>query len=149
MGNCCTGANSTNLILLGASGSGKTSVVRCLNGEPLQEQHRPTVGFSCEQLRLRAGTLYLWDVGGARGQRGQWARYVREAEGVVFVVDGAACSGPDQLRSAVDLLREVVRMDAAYGLPVALLVNKTDLLSGADEERVVRMLERLVAERFV
>ena len=59
----------------------------------------------------------FWDVGGQRNLRKIWSRYITEAHGVVFVIDGADDSRFDEVIEIINSLWQKRTTDDA-GLPI-------------------------------
>ena len=49
----------------------------------------PTIGLNIAKLNKSNGEFIFWDVGGQEVLRKIWEKYYSEANGLVFVIDGA------------------------------------------------------------
>lgn len=80
----------------------------------------PTIGLNIAKITKYQGEFVFWDVGGQSTLRKIWQKYITEADGIVFVIDGADDSRFDEVRDIIDGLWTRRGLDEA-GLPV---VNK-------------------------
>uniref|UniRef100_A0A1I7W2J5 ADP-ribosylation factor-like protein 2 n=1 Tax=Loa loa TaxID=7209 RepID=A0A1I7W2J5_LOALO len=76
------------ILVLGLDNSGKTTVVKKLNGEEIDEI-APTFGFNIKTLEYKDMKLNMWDVGGQKSLRSYWRNYFEQTDGVIWVVDSA------------------------------------------------------------
>ncbi|XP_023349023.1 ras-related protein Rab-32 [Eurytemora carolleeae] len=122
------------ILVLGDSGTGKTSIVRRIIRDEFSLVHSATVGvdFSVKVLNIAQGLeirLQLWDLAGQDRFNHLSRLYYKQASGVLLVCDETK---PDSLDSIVKWKGE---LDARlqYKIPAVLLVNKTDLIDDEDE----------------
>ena len=112
--------------LLGASGVGKTSLVRRFVESLFDDHYLTTIGVKVDKKAVVAGgqdvTLMLWDVAGAEERFTVPTSYVRGAAGFLLVVDGTRA---DTLRAAADIALQIER--DLGPLPYVLVFNKADL----------------------
>lgn len=112
--------------LLGASGVGKTSLVRRFVASVFDEKYLTTIGVKVDKkvvtVRGRDVSLMLWDVAGAEEHFSVPSGYVRGAAGYLLVVDATR---PDTLETARELAVQVAREVGA--LPHVVVLNKSDL----------------------
>jgi small GTP-binding protein len=112
--------------LLGASGVGKTSLVRRFVESLFDDHYLTTIGVKVDKKAVRVGgqevTLMLWDVAGAEERFTVPTSYVRGAAGFLLVVDGTR---PETLAVAAEIAGQV---EHDLGpLPFVLVFNKADL----------------------
>src|SRR5262245_10453081 len=115
------------LALLGASGVGKTSLVRRFVDSLFDEKYLTTIGVKVDKKPIRVGSddvnLMIWDVAGAEEKFTVPSTYVKGASGYLLVADGTR---PQTLEAAGEI---VAQMDRDLGpLPFVLVVNKKDLV---------------------
>ena len=121
-----------NLVILGASGAGKTTLVRFLEqGEPVLEDPRTTLGIDIRQNPINIGgwSLSAIDVGGQELYRESlWTLGVSQSNAVIYVIDGTVKPNEN------DSLFEISKFSFDYMLtivnhtiPILILVNKQDL----------------------
>jgi len=120
------------VVLLGASGVGKTSLVRQFVESLFDERYLTTIGVKVDKKRIDLDgedvTLMLWDIAGAEEHFSFPSTYVRGAAGYILVVDGTRSETLDTASAIVDqVLRDV------GPLPCVVAANKADL---ADSWRV-------------
>ncbi len=115
------------ICLLGASGVGKTSLVRRFVESLFDEKYLTTIGVKVDKKAVTFGdqalTLMLWDIAGAEEHFSVPSSYVRGAAGYLLVVDATR---PETIATAHDLAEQVARDIGA--LPSVLVVNKMDLV---------------------
>jgi ADP-ribosylation factor related protein 1 len=109
-----------NLVILGASGAGKTTLVRFLEqGEPVLEDPRTTLGIDIRQNPINIGgwSLSAIDVGGQELYRESlWTLGVSQSNAVIYVIDGT-------VKPSFDYMLTIVN----HTIPILILVNKQDL----------------------
>jgi small GTP-binding protein len=112
--------------MVGAPGTGKTSLVQRFVSSIFSERYHSTVGVRIERKQVDVtGTpvnLVLWDLEGQDRFQGVQASYLRGASGLIFVVDGTR-------RETFDLLAEMREQarKAVGEVPFAVALNKADL----------------------
>lgn len=115
------------VVLLGAPGVGKTSLVRRYVQSLFDDRYLTTIGVKVDKKTLRVGDvdlqLMLWDVAGAEEQFSVPASYVRGAAGCLIVVDGTR---PETIGTSTDLLSQLAR-DVGT-MPRVVVLNKADLV---------------------
>uniref|UniRef100_A0A914D578 ADP-ribosylation factor-like protein 13B n=1 Tax=Acrobeloides nanus TaxID=290746 RepID=A0A914D578_9BILA len=117
------------LLIIGADGAGKTSIVKALQGEDLSTVH-PTIGFSRAEFLINKYKIIAYDLGGGERIRDIWKTYYSEIFGIVYVVDSSATSRYEENRRLVNQLAEVPEL---MGKPMLFLLNKKDLPDAIDE----------------
>ena len=163
-------SQTSTLLIIGTSGVGKTMLMRqlkrklvCRGGADasgpkgdddeavIRTDTIATVGFETTTVTMprgvagggrRSEAVTLREVGSPMML--MWSKYYAAATTIVYVVDGADASRVAP--SWVELLRllgELRKAPADAAPAVAVLVNKTDLCSGADAVAAVRATMRL------
>ena len=134
------------IALLGASGVGKTSLVRRFVASLFDEKYLTTIGVKVDKKAVRVGaedlTLMIWDVAGAEEHFSVPSAYVKGASGYLLVADGTRVDTFDAAAQIVE------QMDRDLGpLPFVFVVNKKDLVDAwqADAARLDAMRTRSVA----
>lgn len=121
-----------NIVILGASGAGKTTLVRFLEtGEPVLDDPRTTLGIDIRQSPINIGgwSLTAIDVGGQELYRESlWTLGISQAEAVIYVIDGTIrqSSNSDSYevsKFSFDYMLTLVQEN----VPILILVNKQDL----------------------
>ena len=139
-------SDSGFLVIRGAAGSGKTTVVRTLMGASSIDTIEPTLGFTIQTLPHNATgtTLHVWDVGGQRSLRAYWRNYFEATDGLVWVVDSTDTRRLDDCRQALAELLHEERLAAATLL---ILCNKQDQPNALTPQQIAQRLdlERLLA----
>jgi small GTP-binding protein len=120
------------LVLLGAPGVGKTSLVRRFVESLFDDKYLTTIGVKVDKKQMQVAgkdlLMMLWDLAGAEEKFSVPSSYVRGAGGMLLVVDGTR---PQTAATAADLIDQM-RRDVG-DLPVVIVLNKTDL---ADQWKV-------------
>ena len=110
------------MLLLGTDNAGKSTLVEQIKKiEGLSKKQvkklPPTIGLNIAKITKYQGEFVFWDVGGQASLRKLWQKYITEANGVVFVIDGSDESRFDEVREVIDGLWTRRGLDDA-GLPV-------------------------------
>ena len=119
--------NSTKIVILGASGVGKTSILNRYVRKQFVDIVSSTIGvdFMKAEVELEGGIkrkFTIWDTAGSERFRGVASSYFKGAVGIVVVFD---LTDPDSLEKC-DLINDEIRN---FGEPDAVLVlagNKSD-----------------------
>lgn len=139
---CCCKKETNSAVLLGTKGSGKTSILNNLKGNQFAEELTPTIGFSCEEVRIQKKTLYLYDIGG--NQRSLWQKYYEQVDGLIFIFDG---KNQTTLKESQFVLEEVLSNSDLKFYPLLVLINKTDLMNPIDIKDFTKNLEYSLKKR--
>jgi small GTP-binding protein len=114
------------LVLLGAPGVGKTSLVRRFVQSLFDDKYLTTIGVKVDKKQIQVNgidlLMMLWDVAGAEETFSVPSSYVRGAAGLLVVIDGTR---PQTVGTAADLIDQMHR--DVGDLPVVIVLNKTDL----------------------
>ena len=115
------------IALLGATGVGKTSLVRRFVHSLFDDKYLTTIGVKVDKKPMRVGTtdvtLMIWDVAGAEEHFSVPSSYVKGASGYLLIADGTR---PETLDSAARIVEQMAR--DLGPLPFVLVLNKKDLL---------------------
>ncbi len=121
-----------NIVILGSSGAGKTTLVRFLEtGEPVLDDPRTTLGIDIRQspIEMSGWSLTAIDVGGQELYRESlWSLGIAQAEAVIYVIDGTIRKSNNSdayevSKFAFDYMLTLAEKD----IPILILVNKQDL----------------------
>ncbi len=121
------------IVVLGASGAGKTTLIRYLEtGKPVLEDPRTTLGIDMRKstIQVDGWTLGAIDVGGQELYRESlWGLGISQADAVIYVIDGTL------RKNTADAEFEVSKFSFDYMLrlvstemPLLILINKQDLV---------------------
>jgi len=115
------------LVLLGAPGVGKTSLVRRFVESLFDDKYLTTIGVKVDKKQIQVNgadlLMMLWDVAGAEETFSVPSSYVRGAAGILVVIDGTR---PQTASTASDLIDQVHR--DVGPVPAVIVLNKTDLV---------------------
>ncbi|KAG5179694.1 ADP-ribosylation factor, partial [Tribonema minus] len=78
--------------LQGLDGAGKTTLLYRVQTNGSIVPTKPTIGFNAEQVEIDGVSVVMWDLGGQATIRSLWGHYVKDASGLVFVVDSSDVS---------------------------------------------------------
>eukprot|EP00117_Sycon_ciliatum_P000629 scpid29872/ scgid0107/ Ras and EF-hand domain-containing protein homolog len=117
-----------NVVMLGNSGSGKTTFCRRFQNDRFQEATGPTLGLDFIVGDILIGTehitLKLWDTAGTERYRSLAPASIRKADGVLVVYD-VMCE--ESFKAVGQWIGDV--QDACLkDVPIIILCNKIDLL---------------------
>jgi ADP-ribosylation factor related protein 1 len=121
-----------SLVVLGASGAGKTTLIKYLeSGEPVLENPRTTLGIDIRQspIDIAGWSLTAIDVGGQDLYRESlWSLGVQQANAVIYVIDGTVRKVQNNdafevAKFSFDYMLTIVDEN----IPILILVNKQDL----------------------
>ena len=129
--------DTRTVLMLGLGDSGKSTILYW----PILKQrvtYVPTIGFNVETINSSSGTkITIWDVGDQEQMRPLWAHYYPFCQGFIVVVDG---SNIDTLQISREIFRPIAAHNDMRGVPLLLLVNKSDLPSFIGLSAVVNAL---------
>eukprot|EP00043_Microstomoeca_roanoka_P026370 m.11378 g.11378 ORF g.11378 m.11378 type:complete len:199 (+) comp6504_c0_seq1:154-750(+) len=120
---------SFKLVLLGASGVGKSSLVLRFVRDEFRDHHEITVGaaFLSKVVKLNSGRdvkLEIWDTAGQERYRSLAPMYYRGAQAAVVVYD---ITYPDSFTQAQEWIRELrAHTEGLQNILVVLAGNKVD-----------------------
>lgn len=114
--------------MLGATGVGKTSLVRRFVESMFSEKYQATIGVKIDRKLVELGdttvALLLWDLQGEDEFQRVRMSYLRGASGLIYVADGTRPETLATTRAIRALAEETVG-----DVPSILLLNKADLAS--------------------
>ena len=133
------------LLLVGLDNAGKTTVVKRINGEPI-DSISPTLGFDIRTLKSKGAgdeqfNVSVWDVGGQGTIRSYWRNYFESTDGVVWVVDAA---DPSRVAQSAAELSALLGAEKLAGASLLVLANKADLVPPEEVGRVEAEVSRCV-----
>ena len=121
-----------SLVILGASGAGKTTLVRFLEtGKPVEKDPRTTLGIDIRQnpITIDGWSLSAIDVGGQELYRESlWSLGVSQADAVIYVIDGTVRPSTDTITFEVSKFSFDYMLSIVDTItPILILINKQDL----------------------
>ena len=129
--------NVYNLVVLGAGGVGKTSLVTRFVKNEFPECHEPTVEDLYEKpIHLRKGVsafLQVLDTAGTYQFPAMRRLTLQFGEAFILVY---SVNDPDSLNEALKLQQEIYEAKGTEDVPMVLVGNKCDLASGTDKRLV-------------
>ena len=123
-------------VLVGLENAGKTTLLNILaNGESVETC--PTIGLNVKLVKKGGVAMKCWDIGGQAQYRGEWGRYVRGCDCIIFVVDTHA---RDSLKLARYELHRLLEDRELSRTPILVCANKIDLTPHVEEPELIRAL---------
>jgi len=129
---------SLEVSVVGLQSSGKTSFVNVLDVGGFMEDVVPTIAFNMRKVRRDNVTLKIWDVAGQSKYRGLWARYCRDSDAIVFIVDS---HDKENLEASSFALHSLLSEKSLSGIPLLVLGNKNDLPGHVPVEELVKIMK--------
>jgi small GTP-binding protein len=138
-------SNTFKVVVVGASGVGKTAIVHQLINKNFKEESQSTIGVEFKSYSLQTDSetvkLQIWDTAGQERFRSVSKAYFRNALGAVLVFDLTNKPSLDELDGWINDLNSLSAPNAV----IILAGNKADLT----EERIVTENEaRETAKRY-
>lgn len=140
------------VVVVGETGTGKTSIIRRFIHGTFEEESRPTIGANYFQkafmIQNSEISLQFWDTTGQERQRSSFDIYLKDATGAIIVEDYRTVKKNDykKLKQWRDLISQKTQLSDGRPIPVILLLNKVDLPSDNTEAEVQMSDESLPAE---
>jgi small GTP-binding protein len=138
-------SNSYKIVVVGASGVGKTAIVNQLVNKTFKEEGQPTIGVEFKSFAIQAEgenvKLQIWDTAGQERFRSVSKAYFRNAVGAVLVFDLTQKPSFDELNTWINDLNALCAPNAY----IILVGNKSDL---ADERAVSAGETQETAKRY-
>jgi len=121
-----------SIVILGASGAGKTTLVRYLEtGQPVTQEPRTTLGIDIRQnpITISGWSLSAIDVGGQELYRESlWGLGVSQSDAVIYVIDGTVKPSVDSATFEVSKFSFDYMLSLVdEKIPILILINKQDL----------------------
>ena len=131
------GKQKFKIVMLGASGAGKTALVNYWVNHEMKEFTAPTIGATYQQKVVdHEGTLVkvqVWDTAGQERYRSIAPVYARNALGALVVFDVTSQASFKDVKEWVNCARKV------GDFPICIVGNKVDM----GEDRVVQLTEAM------
>jgi small GTP-binding protein len=130
------------ICMVGATGVGKTSLVRRFVESIFDDRYQTTIGVKIDKKRIqvegREVTLVIWDLGGEDELTQVRVSYLRGASGYLLVADGTRTATFAKARELEE------RIHGQLGpIPFLLLVNKSDLAREWECDEALAEIARL------
>lgn len=120
-------SKKASLAILGLDNAGKTTLVNLFKEKNIQTF--PTLGFNVDEVVIHGTKIKIWDVGGQREFITFWKQYVRDIDGLVFMID---IVDEKRYTASYQGFTSIVP-HLEKNVPVLLLLNKIDSIKSADE----------------
>lgn len=138
-------ARSFKVVVVGASGVGKTAIVYQLLNNDFTEEAQPTIGVEFKTYTLQADgedvKLQIWDTAGQERFRSVSKAYFRNALGAILVFDITNRQSFDDLNMWLNDLNTLCHPNAS----IILIGNKADL---EEDRQIVESEASAYAQRY-
>lgn len=122
------------VVIVGLSNSGKTTLLHVLaDGVPVETVS--TVGLNVRMIKRGGVAMKCWDLAGSEPYRGEWGRFTKGCDVIIFVVDANATYLLPEAKKELHRLLEDRELARTALLVVA---NKIDLEPHATEPVLIR-----------
>ena len=135
---------SFNIITIGDSGVGKTSIIRKYLYNIFDSQTLQTIGlnFSFKEVNLKNGEkviLKIIDTAGQEKYKSLSKSYYKNSDGVLFVFDFNDKNSFENIRNWISLFNE--NHNGKKGIPIYLIGNKSDLEKKVTKESINELIQ--------
>ena len=124
--------SSCTVCFLGLDSSGKSHIVHKLVSTDGSE-YVPISTAGAEFYDIPSSSLRIFDVGGLGKYRDMWPSFIRQSDGVVFVIDK---SDHGRLSRVREEIKEVLTECSRLSIPILILANKSDKEKQLKEEDI-------------
>ncbi len=124
------------ILIFGLSLAGKTTLIRQLR-ESISTAIFPTISVDISRIIINNISLLTYDTPGQPKLRAVWKNYLKEQDGLIFVLD---VTDKIKFSDARALLHDVANMPELKELPLLILFNKADLIK-PDTQSLVQSME--------
>ena len=132
-------------VFCGLDSSGKTTIISFLK-EGRFVEHTPTMGKTCQNIKVKGTELTLFDMGGQSHFRKMWLGEIGgNTKCVVFVIDRANPERFEEAKAELDLLVPLIKKQ---GIKLLLFANKTDLPNAVPIEQIYRIFSLQELDSF-
>jgi Arf/Sar family protein len=122
------------VVIVGLSNSGKTTLLHVLaDGIPVDTVS--TVGLNVRMIKKGGIQMKCWDLAGSEPYRGEWGRFTKGCDVILFVVD---CSAIYLLPEAKKELHRLLEDRELANTAILVVANKIDLEPHATEPVLIR-----------
>ncbi|KAI6661818.1 GTP-binding ADP-ribosylation factor-like protein ARL2 [Oopsacas minuta] len=133
-------ASKQNVLLLGLSRSGKSTLVARLLSEKISE-YNPTEGFNLVNYSREDDTgscLNLWDLGGSKLDRIGWQFFYPVTDGIMYIIDSEDRYHLEENKRQLNL---ILNNNILQKVPLVIVANKQDIEGAIDETEIKSLLE--------
>ena len=117
------------VFLFGLDNAGKTSLVKYLKEEEVDENQSPTREFDVIKLVIEKQNFFIWDAPGQVKYREQWERGVLDSDLLMFVLDAADNERFEEAKMELDI---ILNNQSTEGIPIIICFHKIDLESAKE-----------------
>jgi small GTP-binding protein len=123
--------------IIGHPAVGKTTIVKLLTKDPIDQVYIPTQGFDLKSIRFKKYDIKVWDFGGQKSYLTYLEEYLAGSD-LIFIVTDSTPVNVLNSRKLIELSSKIVEDDC----PIIAIANKQDLC----EEDEGRMNQKLIED---
>lgn len=131
------GPTPARLCMLGLDAAGKTTVLYKLKLNEVITTI-PTIGFNVEEIQFQNLTMTVWDIGGQKTIRPLWKHYLKDNDGLIFVVDS---SDRERFAEVKEELWSLLREDELRNTNLLVFANKQDMPGAVNPSELTDKLD--------
>lgn len=125
------------LLVIGSSGTGKTSLVQRWTKNEFSGDHRPSIvsefGFKLFEYKNKQYRIQLWDIGGQDKSPSMAKIFSRDSHGCVIISDATNLKTLEETLVWQKLVSDEAKFIDGGKLPFVLVQNKVDLIENREE----------------
>lgn len=129
--------NELKIMIIGSTGTGKTSFVQRWTRDIFSDEYKPTVvnefGFKIYESRGITFRVQLWDIGGEDKSASMARIFARDSHGCIVVTDVNSRDSAEDIVKWKEIIDEESSFVDDGNIPFILIRNKIDLLEGDEE----------------
>ena len=138
------------ILVVGCSGTGKTSYVNRWTKDEFRETYLPTVvsefGFKIHESNGKLYRIQLWDIGGQDKSSAMAKIFSRDSHGCVVISDSTDAKTLEDTLNWKQLVSNEVDFIDGKKLPFILVQNKIDLIENREEFKKVEEETKNICE---
>ena len=112
------------VFLFGLDNAGKTTLVKYLKEEEVEDNPSPTREFDVIKLVIENQNFFIWDAPGQIKYREQWERGVLDSDLLIYVLDTADGERFEEAKMELDI---ILNNYDTKGVPLIICFHKIDL----------------------
>lgn len=83
-----------------------------------------TNGLKVKVIEISDVVFEFWEIGGSEAMRPCWKNYVKDVEGLVYLID---CTDTSSFKTSMEALKSVLKAIGSKFIPLLILLNKADV----------------------
>lgn len=119
-----------SVVLVGNSGSGKTSFLKRILSGQFEKHYKPTIGVEVRPIRFRETNIFdVWDTAGRENFMGLLDGYLMNKQGGIVMYDANSRT----YQKEIEYWTENIRRMSPY-IPIVYVENKVDTIEVEEQE---------------